>query len=578
MLRIRVALEKTLKAAIFKPVAVSSPCRASFWSSRSYWQHGGTFNRQGVVQFRCFSKSSGWSSSNSAACASVGICSTLSSKMNSTASTNIGNTSDNNNIENSSHKEKNSLESSCRKRAAVDDLGDSRGALSSIHIVSDGTKRIIEEEGGESPFNRTRRPRTKKSRKRKGEDIREGETIEEAEERRAAKRERNRKEEARAAEINNAIPEIYITSDGLRRITPYPYIFRAWAKERWFGRTLIDVFAKEFRAGGEQYYRMSIATGALYVDNDPDNTTPDTILGANSAVSHVIHRHEPPVSAEPIALIHVDEDVVVVNKPASVPVHPTGRYRHNSLQYMVQLQYGYNKLHVVHRLDRLTSGVMIFARNLKASRKYAKIFVDRLVEKEYVCRVRGVFPEETITCSEPMKQVSHKLGLCHVCEDGKPAETVFERVRVLKEKNESIVICKPKTGRTHQIRVHLKHLGHPIANDPLYGNEHWQPTKENFKELVKEMEERALPRHDDVLELDESTEPMQCEVKPPHSEAIAKEIRPYEKVESCIDCKRYLPDPEPDRMCIWLHNYKYKGVDWEYKAEWPSWAREGEDV
>ena len=91
----------------------------------------------------------------------------------------------------------------------------------------------------------------------------------------------------------------------------------------------------------------------------------------------------------------------------------------------------------------------------------------RTIKKQYVARVKGEFPSEEVTCDQPILSVSPKLGLNRVRASGKTAKTLFRRIRYNPEKNYSIVECHPFTGRTHQIRVHLQFLGHPITNDPV---------------------------------------------------------------------------------------------------------------
>lgn len=95
------------------------------------------------------------------------------------------------------------------------------------------------------------------------------------------------------------------------------------------------------------------------------------------------------------------------------------------------------------------------------------------LEKEYVCRVKGEFPQDELICEEPILVVSFKIGLCRVDPKGKECRTVFQRLSF--NGKTSVVRCLPLTGRTHQIRVHLQYLGFPILNDPIYGSSAWGP-------------------------------------------------------------------------------------------------------
>lgn len=117
------------------------------------------------------------------------------------------------------------------------------------------------------------------------------------------------------------------------------------------------------------------------------------------------------------------------------------------------------------------------------------ICIDSLsqLEKEYVCRVDGEFPEGELTCEEPILVVSFKIGVCRVDPKGKESRTIFQRLSF--NGKTSVVRCLPLTGRTHQIRVHLQFLGFPILNDPIYGSSAWGPHRGKGGQVGKSDEE-----------------------------------------------------------------------------------------
>jgi RluA family pseudouridine synthase len=171
-------------------------------------------------------------------------------------------------------------------------------------------------------------------------------------------------------------------------------------------------------------------------------------------VSHTIHRHEPPVSSRPVKIIHHDTEtgLLVIDKPAGIPVHPSGRYHQNSVVTILKLEQGFKDASPCNRLDRLTSGVMFFGLNKTiANVMHAQLF-ERSVWKEYYCRVAGRFPDGEIKVDKPISTISPKHGLNRLRDDGKPSCTVFERVFYDEERDQSVVLAKPLTGRTHQIR------------------------------------------------------------------------------------------------------------------------------
>ncbi|WWC70611.1 uncharacterized protein I206_104562 [Kwoniella pini CBS 10737] len=253
----------------------------------------------------------------------------------------------------------------------------------------------------------------------------------------------------------------------LRYIKPYWWPYRTFVKQRWIGRQILEVITTEFRDRSMEYYKHALDSGVTRVNGV--TARPDLVLRDGDRIDNTVHRHEPPVTNDPILVLHIDrqKQFVVISKPGSVPVHATGRYFRHSVLEMMELDYGI-KCYSVNRLDRLTSGLMILALSGKAASKLAMEFAEGKVKKEYVARVKGKFPEEEITVDQPLMTVDRQMGLVIITPEGKDAVTIFNRLSYDSQRDQSVVRCRPQTGRTHQIRVHLQYLGHPIANDPLY--------------------------------------------------------------------------------------------------------------
>jgi tRNA pseudouridine synthase 9 len=415
-------------------------------------------------------------------------------------------------------------------------------------------------------------------------------------------------------------PRPYYLEDNLRKVHPYHFTYNTYCKERWRGRELLDIFATEFRDRPQAYYvrihsqfvairetdtiqKDAIERGSVVV-NAKRVPTVKHIVQNGDVISHTLHRHEPPVTATPIGIVHEDNDMIVINKPAGVPVHPAGRYNFNSLIEIMRAERGHawNPL-PCNRLDRLTSGVMFIGKHAKAAERISVQIQERSVKKEYVARVIGEFPEGDVVCEQPVMQISPKLGLNRARASGKPARTVFKRlayyppVRGTSGKSEaiedtrserekvrdskmewkakeghSIVRCLPVTGRTHQLRVHLQFLGHPIANDPIYCNQrvfgpdlaagdalsdHDEDIISRLSKMGKSEAAEAMAYHDEMME----------EYNKQKAEKMTGGL--------CEVCDTPLySDPGVHELGIYLHAKRYACDQgrWAYETPLPDWA------
>lgn len=174
--------------------------------------------------------------------------------------------------------------------------------------------------------------------------------------------------------------------------------------------------------------------------------------------------YDPPTG--PLAIVHEDAQILAVDKPAGLLSVP-GRGAHLADCLMSRLEAAFPGVLLVHRLDRDTSGIMVFARTAAAQRHLGLQFERRVPTKTYVARVRGRLAPEAGTVdlplavdwpNRPLHRVDH--------EGGRPARTDWRVVRT--SEDETRVRLMPRTGRTHQLRVHMLSLGHPILGDPFY--------------------------------------------------------------------------------------------------------------
>ncbi|MBD3236185.1 MAG: RluA family pseudouridine synthase [Candidatus Eisenbacteria bacterium] len=250
---------------------------------------------------------------------------------------------------------------------------------------------------------------------------------------------------------------------------------RGWVRE---GETRVAVDAAGMRL--DRYlaarftYRSRTQWGALIrcgrIRVNQQSVKPACVLRAGDRIGYVpLQRAEPPIDRR-IALLYVDEAVVVVAKSGNLPLHPSGRYfRHTLLHLLLDTHPEWGRLHVVHRLDRETSGVVVFGRSRDDTARLASQFRSRRVRKEYLAIVEGRPESERFVIDLPLGSArdSQIRKAVAVREDGVTARTMIH-VRH-RGQDWALVEAVPETGRLHQIRVHLRAVGLPILGDKVYG-------------------------------------------------------------------------------------------------------------
>lgn len=177
----------------------------------------------------------------------------------------------------------------------------------------------------------------------------------------------------------------------------------------------------------------------------------------------------------PLDIVYEDDYLLVVNKPSGMVVHPApGNY---SGTLVNALMYHCNKLSsvngnirpgIVHRIDADTSGLLLVAKNDMVHNDLAKQIETKSVTRKYICLVHGVIMEDTATIDAPIgRDINNRKKMCVTCDNSKEAVT---HIRVLERyKDATLIECILETGRTHQIRVHMNYINHPVVNDPVYG-------------------------------------------------------------------------------------------------------------
>ena len=475
----------------------------------------------------------------------------------------------------------------------------------------------------------------------------------------------------------------------LRHVKPYFFSYRGNAKARWLGRRIIDVYSSEFPLYSPAYYSAAISYGCITVNSKAVGV--DYVVRNGDVIEHLVHRHEPPVlaygngeEAARVRIVADNPELLAVDKPPSVPVHPCGQYYHNSLLLQVASermgcsdpatesigsgdQSAWAGLHVVHRLDRITSGLTLFAKSSEAARRFSEDLRAGHTTKTYLARVTGDFElgkaarggtargsvqswrrsaemlekdakaigwsfevarahggaaigtsegaAKGVRVQQPIRSSSRRHGVyecpfpaaaaqfgidlsghatCTTAltalqavapvksNEVKPATTIIRKLSFDALSKTSLVEVTPLHGRTHQIRLHLHFLGHPIVNDRLYGVQGHESAASRVIHNIGSEASHAMTLND--TEAEEA-------IMPPRQEG--EQVLDYIR-RTCKDCKKDKLRSSDDQATgdqqgsapraeavggICLHALRYErhdpatpDLDWSFQTQQPQWA------
>lgn len=263
-----------------------------------------------------------------------------------------------------------------------------------------------------------------------------------------------------------------------RHIPPYSQQFRLVVDEKKVGMTLIELYEKKFSFKSCEHWLGLLERGDITVNEK--QVRRDYVLQLGDKVLTVRHDVQEPDVNDVYTVLHEGDGVLIINKPAPIPVHPAGRFFKNSLVHILRGKFPDKKIHTIHRLDLWTTGVLVLATEEKAAK-----YLHRQIRKSQMKKVYGVlacgdFGSEPFVVDAPIGRVDGVTrGVGRHLGESKPAQTHF--VPLVKKDDVTFLKAEPITGRTNQIRVHLRHVGGHVLNDPLYSPE--PPEKIDFMGL-----------------------------------------------------------------------------------------------
>lgn len=214
----------------------------------------------------------------------------------------------------------------------------------------------------------------------------------------------------KVAAVVDLMKPVYEFRDGMRLVKPYLYTFSTHAKGRWMDRALLDILTSEFRAHPIQYWQAAIRRGFVTINGKRIlDKSMHYVMKNGDLFTHKVHRHEPTIHGD-ITFVGQTDELFAVNKPATMPMHPSGSYNFNSLMRILHhepvVENQPEKLHLIHRLDRVTSGIVIMAKNAEIATRLGEDIKVGKTQKTYLARIKGKFPSPADLRKHGLREMS----------------------------------------------------------------------------------------------------------------------------------------------------------------------------
>lgn len=264
-------------------------------------------------------------------------------------------------------------------------------------------------------------------------------------------------------EFNKAIQLVISPLPGSH---PEEVYYRLSVKKGFENLPIIDFFMKAVPNSNRTIWEEKIKNKTLKVNDSPVNA--EYKVKAGDITSHVSEPKTEPIVGIDIQLIHNDKNLLIVNKPAPLPIHASGRFSRNTLLHILSKAFPNENFKLLHRLDANTTGIVVIAKNRETANFMRLQFESQQIEKRYYALIEGILETKTAVAQAKVGKEVLIGGARKIDALGKEAKTVINVIKLYTELNQSLVQLEPKTGRTNQIRLHLSNIGHPIVGDLGY--------------------------------------------------------------------------------------------------------------